>query len=136
MRPCDYSWKNHNLLGFVISPELESIVSKFDYGVRKLIHTLIRNNVPAIYPAEIAHLLHCTEETIENVLFRMVEEERLEHIYELHCCQCGEVMRVVEAPQLLTNALFPCPSCYTQTDSITMNKLVSAFYPQRRAEDL
>jgi hypothetical protein len=104
--------------------------SRFNHDVRNLIHILIRNNVPAIYPSEIAHLLHCPEETVKEVLFSMAEEEMLEHIYELHCCQCGEVMSVFEAPQQLTSAPFPCTSCHTQVDSINMNEWVSAFYPQ------
>lgn len=109
---------------------------KLDRDIRNLIHILIRNNVPAIYPTEIAHLLHYTVEAVENVLFRMVEEELLEHIYELYCCQCGEVMSAFEAPQLLTSASFPCPSCYTQTEFMTMNEIVSTFYPRGQAEAL
>ncbi|MDA8223900.1 MAG: hypothetical protein M0Z35_19845 [Desulfitobacterium hafniense] len=111
-------------------------MSKFNRDLKNIIQILIRNNVPAIYPAEIAHLLHCKIELVDNVLFRMVEEELLEHRYELHCCQCGEIMSVFEAPQLLEMASFPCPVCYTQTDSITMNELVSAFYPQKQVAAL
>ena len=109
-------------------------MSKFDRDIRNLIQILIRNNVPAIYPAEIAHLLRCKMEAVENVLFQMAEEEMLEHSYELHCCQCGEVMSVFEAPQRLTSASFPCPACYTQMDSLTMNEVVSVFYPQNKSK--
>ena len=106
------------------------MVSKFDRDLKSLIQILIRNNVPAIYPAEIAHLLHCEIERVDQVLFRMTEEELLEHSFELHCGECGEVMAVFEDHKELTSASFPCDACNTQMESITMNETVSAFYPQ------
>lgn len=112
-------------------------MSKIDRDLKDIIQILIRNNVPAIYPTEIAHLLHCKIEWVENMLFRMAEEELLEHRYELHCCQCGEIMSVLEAPLQLRNiASFSCPACYTQADSITMNELVSTFYPLKQVATL
>ena len=105
-------------------------MNKFNRDIKNLIQILLRNNVPAIYPAELAHLLHCEEEIVEDILFRMVEEEKLEQAYELHCGDCGEVMWVFEHPDLLSGAPFPCPACYTQMESITMNETVSTFYPQ------
>jgi len=105
-------------------------VNKLNRDIKSLIQILLRNNVPAIYPAEIAHLLHCDVEIIEDILFRMVEEEKLEQAYELHCGDCGEIMRVYEHPDLLTSASFPCPACYTQMESITMNETVCTFYSQ------
>ncbi len=104
-------------------------MTKLDRHIRKLIQILVDRNVSAIYPYEVAHLLQCPEEVVENVLNDMDAEEILKHGFELHCCECGEVMSTFEAPKLLTSAPFPCPGCEAQTDSITMNKTVSAFYP-------
>lgn len=97
--------------------------------IKNIIQILLRNNVPAIYPAEIAHLLHCEAEIVEDILYRMVEEEKVEQTYELHCGECGEVMWVFEDPDLFSGPSFPCPACYTQMDSITMNEMVNTFYP-------
>lgn len=105
-------------------------MNKFNYDINNLIQILLRNNVPAIYPAEIARLLNCEVEIVEDILFQMVEEEKLEQAYELHCGGCGEVMGVFEHPDLLTSASLPCPACYTQMDSLTMNEMVNTFYPQ------
>ena len=98
--------------------------------IKNIIQILLRNNVPAIYPTEIAHLLHCEAEIVEDILYRMVEDEKVEQAYELHCGECGEVMAVFEHPDRLTSAPFPCPACYTQMESIIMNETVNTFYPQ------
>jgi len=111
-------------------------MTKLNRHIRNLIQILVDSNVSAIYPSEVAHLLQCPVEAVEDVLSRMVEEEILEHSYELHCCQCGEVMGVFEAPKLLTSAPLQCPGCWTQTESITMNDTVSAFYPLANALSL
>ncbi len=58
--------------------------------IRNQIQSLLNSSVSAIYPTEIAHLLQCPVEAVEDVLSRMLEEEMLEHSYELHCCQCGD----------------------------------------------
>lgn len=108
-------------------------MSKLDRDIRNMVQLLVRNNVSAIYPVEIAHLLHCPAKTVEDILFNMVEEELLKHSWELHCCQCGEVMSSFIAHQLLTSGSFPCSACYTQTEAITMNEIVSTFYPNNQA---
>ena len=64
-------------------------MNKLNRDIKNLVQILLRNNVPAIYPAEIAHLLHCEAGTVEDILFRMVEEEKLDQAYELHCGDCG-----------------------------------------------
>ena len=104
-------------------------MTKLNRHIRKLIQILVDRSVSAIYPSEVAHLLQCPEEAVLHVLYTMDAEEILKHSYELHCCECGEVMSVFEDPKLLTSAPFPCPGCYTQTDSINMNETVIAFYP-------
>ena len=111
-------------------------MTKLNRHIRKLIRILVDRNVSAIYPSEVAHLLQCPVEVVENVLYDMDAEEILKHSYELHCCQCGEVMSIFESPKLLTSAPFPCPSCGAQTDSITMNETVSAFYPLNEPQKL
>ena len=90
---------------------------------------LVDRNVSAIYPSKVANVLQCPEEVVENVLYDMVEEEVLKHSYELHCCECEEVMSVFEDPKLLTSAPFPCQSCEAQAESLSMNDTVSAFHP-------
>lgn len=104
-------------------------MTKLNRRIRKRVERLLKNNVSAIYPAEIALQLHCTIGAVEDVLMTMEEEELLEHLYELHCCQCGEVMSAFESPKLLTSAPFPCQSCESQAESLAMNETVSAFYP-------
>ena len=104
-------------------------MTKRDRRILKLIKRLLKSNVSVIYPAEIAHQLHYPIEVVEDVLIILEEKERLEHSYELHCCQCGDVMSVFESPKLLTSAPFPCDSCYSQADSLNMNDTVSAYYP-------
>ena len=104
-------------------------MTKLDRQIRKLIRMLVDRNVSAIYPSEVAHLLQCTEEAVLDVLYDLDAEEILKYSYELHCCECGEVMSVFEDPKLLTSAPFPCPGCCAQTESINMNETVIAFYP-------
>ncbi|EHQ88940.1 hypothetical protein [Desulfosporosinus youngiae] len=105
-------------------------MNRFNRDLKNLIQILLKNNVPAIYPAEIARMLHCEVEMIQTILFQMVEEEKLEQAYELHCGECGEIMWVYEDPDQLDGPSFPCHGCYTQMDSITMNETVCTFYPQ------
>lgn len=111
-------------------------MNKFNCDIDNLIKILLKNDLTAIYPTEIAHLLNCEVEIVEDILFQMVEEEKLEQAYELHCGDCGEVMGVFEHP-VITSAPSPCPACYTQMDSFTMNEMVNTFYPQgnRRKEN-
>ncbi len=104
-------------------------MKKRDRRILKLVKRLLKNNVSAIYPAKIAHQLQCPIEAVEDVLIIMEEKELLEHSYELHCCECEEVMTIFESPKLLTSAPFPCPHCEAQTESLNMNDTVSAFYP-------
>lgn len=112
-----------------------STMSNLDRHLRDLIQILINKNVSVIYPTEVAHLLQCSVGPVQDILFRMVEEEILQHVYELHCCRCGEVMDILATPRLLTSAPFPCPHCLTQMESITMNDVVSAFKIRKRAMD-
>ena len=104
-------------------------MKKRDRRILKLVKRLLKSNVSAIYPAKIAHQLQCPIEVVEDVLIIMEEKELLEHSYELHCCECEEVMSIFESPKLLTSAPFPCPHCEAQADSLNMNDTVSAFYP-------
>jgi peptide subunit release factor 1 (eRF1) len=104
-------------------------MTKLNRHIRKLIQSLLNNTVSAIYPSEVAHQLQCPVEAVENILIIMEEDDLLQHRYELHCRQCGEVMSVFESPKLLTSAPFPSPSCESQAESLTMNDTVSAFYP-------
>ena len=104
-------------------------MKKRDRRILKLVKRLLKNNVSAIYPAKIAHQLQCPIEAVEDVLIIMEEKELLEHSYELHCCECEEVMTIFESPKLLTSAPFPCDSCGSQVESFNMNETVSAFYP-------
>ena len=112
-----------------------STMSNLDCYLRDLIQILISKNLSVIYPTEVAHLLQCLVEPVQDILFRMVEEEILQHGYELHCCRCGEEMGVLTIPWFLTSASFPCPHCLTQMESITMNDVVSAFKIRKWAMD-
>lgn len=107
-------------------------MSKLDRDIQTIIDILLSNNVSAIYPAEIALLLQCPAEAVETVLSRMVEEDKVEHMYELHCRECGGVMSSFESPEFLTSSPFPCEHCFTQMESIDMNNTVSTFYPIKR----
>lgn len=83
-----------------------------------------------LWKMELQHYGKITCNFQEKVLAKNMDaEEILKHSYELHCCECGEVMSIFEDPKLLTSAPFPCPGCYTQTESINMNETVIAFYP-------
>lgn len=97
--------------------------------IRGLVEAMIRNHVTAIYPAKVAKQLQSTLEEVENVLDGMAEEQILRHVYELHCCLCGHVMGVSEMPQSFTGTA-ECLGCWTQTEKITMNDIVSAYYPR------
>lgn|SRR5665648_107210 len=109
-------------------------MTKLDRQIRKLTQILVDRNVSAIYSSEMAHLLQCPEEAVLDMCYDMDAEEILKQSYELHCCECGEVMSVFEDPKLLTSAPFPCPGCYSQTESISVNKTVIAFYPLNNAQ--
>lgn len=104
-------------------------MSKLNRDIQTIIRILIRNDVSAIYPTDISHLLKCPTQAVENVLERMVEEGIFKHLYELHCEECGGIIDSSESPRRLTSSPFPCPHCFTQMDSIDMNKTISAFYP-------
>ncbi|MGE4273266.1 MAG: hypothetical protein AB7E31_10400 [Desulfitobacterium sp.] len=105
-------------------------MNKLNNDINHLIQILLRNNVPAIYPSKIAQLLYCEVALVEEILFRMVEEEKLEQAYELYCGDCDEVMGVFDHPDLMTSASFPCPASCAQMDSVSMNEMVTTFYPQ------
>lgn len=61
----------------------------------------------------------------------MVEEKMLEHMFEMHCGDCGEIMDSFEPTRFLSNAPFPCPHCETQMESSDMNETVSGFLPNK-----
>jgi hypothetical protein len=106
-------------------------MSKLNRDIQTIVQILLRNKVSAIYPTEIANLLQCPAEPVENVLFSMMEEEILEHKYEMHCADCGGVMFSFEPGEHLSCAPFPCDHCLTQMESMDMNETVSAFYPMK-----
>lgn len=96
--------------------------------IRELVESMVSNHVTAIYSRKVAKQLQCSIEEVEDVLNGMAEEQILRHVYELHCCLCGHVMGVSEAPQLFTGTA-ECLGCWTQTEKITMNDIVSTYYP-------
>ena len=96
--------------------------------IRELVKAMISNHVTAIYPSKVANQLQCPLEEVKNVLNGMAEEQILRHVYELHCCLCGHVMGISETPQLFTGTA-ECLGCWTQTEKITMNDIVSTYYP-------
>lgn len=109
-------------------------MNKLNRDIRSIIDILLSNNVSVIYPTEIAHLLQCPVETVEDVLWGMVEEEIFEHMYEMHCGECREIMDSFESTRFLSSAQFPCPHCETQMESSDMNVTVSAFHPIKRKD--
>ncbi|AGL00976.1 hypothetical protein [Desulfoscipio gibsoniae] len=104
-------------------------MNKLKRDIRSIIKILINNNVTIIYPTKITQLLQCPIEAVEDILWGMVEEEILEHMLEIHCADCGEIMDSFESTRFLSSAPFPCPHCGTQMESNDMNETVSAFYP-------
>lgn len=103
-----------------------------DNQVRELVQLLVKNHTMPIYAIKIADLLQLPVEVIENELHQMVEEDILQHTFELHCCQCGHVIASFEDPRLLTSGQVECPGCLTQTESIAMNDMVSVFISANR----
>jgi hypothetical protein len=95
--------------------------------IRKLVRLLCSKNTSAIYASDIASQLHYAEEIVEDELQNMVEEEILQHFYELHCCQCGHVMASFEDPRFLRGGCqVECTGCLSQTKA-TMSDVVNAY---------
>ena len=70
-------------------------------------------------------------EVVEAELYRMVDEDILQNIFELHCCLCDQLITTFEWPQeFLRSTIAECPGCWCQTESITMNELVNTFVLQ------
>ena len=54
-----------------------STMSNLDCYLRDLIQILISKNVSVIYPTEVAHLLQCLVEPVQDILFRMLVLQRM-----------------------------------------------------------
>ncbi len=104
-------------------------MTKREKIIKDLIKLLLKSNISVIYAREVAHLLQCRIERVESILFQMAKKELLQHVYELHCCQCGQVISVSETSEFYGTTT-ECLGCWTQTESIIMNDIVSAYYPQ------
>lgn len=102
---------------------------KSEKKIRDLVALMLSDNVPAIYPREIAKQLGLYTKTVVKVLDLMDEEAIVRHVFELHCYVCGHVITAseIKAP-FLTKRRVECLGCLTQMGNVSMNNIVSAYY--------